>query len=376
MPEKPRKRFDERDTMFARMAWEQGGPAWEDYYGRNPEKLTVDEELRSLPPLGSPETPAFNPLAMPVVDGVFSFLADLHPLVEQEPSSPPTEWDRQTASRWITGLARHFGAADAATLAMQPEHYYTHRGRHEYLYSREVTDMLPYGVVFSAPMDPAMIHRGPMAPEAVETVRGYLTAAVTGFALAYSIRQMGYRARVHMDGNYLLVAPIVARDAGLGVVGRMGLLMDREHGPCLRLGVVTTDMPLLEGTPDRDMEKKVQAFCRICRRCADQCPGRAIDNSDGDGETPFPWKTDAEPCYANWRKVGTDCGVCISACPFTAMDAWKRLENATDAEASARQILAEYEKRWAKRPFDPTTPAWMSLPVIAEKRLDKENETL
>lgn len=376
MTDRPRKRFDERDTMFARMAWEQGGPARTDYYKMNPDRLAGDEELRSLPELSSPGTPSFNPLAMPIVNGVFSFLADLHPLVEQEPTSPPTKWDRATATRWATGLARHFGAYGAATLGMRPEHYYSHRGRHEHVYGREVTDMLPYGIVFSAPMDPAMIHRAPMASEAVETVKGYMTTAVTGFALAYSIRQMGYRARVHMDGNYLLVAPIVARDAGLGVVGRMGLLMDREHGPCLRLGAVTTDMPLLEGFPDRIMEAKIRAFCRICRRCADQCPGRAIDTSNGDLEASFPWKTDAEGCYANWRRIGTDCGVCLSACPFTVTNAWERLETSTDPETTTREILAEYEVQWPKRPFDPTIPEWMSLPAINDTLLDKENESI
>ncbi len=366
MPHHERKRFDERDTLFARMAWQQDGTAWQEYHRKNPEKTIIDEELRSLPEPGAPGTPAFNPLAMPVVEGVFSFLADLHPLVEQEPTCPPTPWDRKTTTRWVRGLARHFGAHNAATLAMRPDHYYSHRGRHEYAYGREVTDLLPYGIVFSSPMETAMIHHAPMAPEAVETVRGYLNAAVTAFALAYSICQMGYRARVHMDGNYLLVAPIVARDAGLGVVGRMGLLMDRENGPCLRLGAVTTDMPLEEGKPDLFMEKRVRSFCRTCGLCAERCPGKAIDESTGDPRAAFPWKTDGEACYRNWRKVGTDCGVCISTCPFTVMDVWERLASAAEPETACREILSEYHKRWPRRPFNAGTPDWLSPPLIAE----------
>ncbi|MDN5367826.1 MAG: hypothetical protein PWP05_541, partial [Thermovirga sp.] len=31
-----KKRIDERDTMFARMAWSVGGTAYNDYYARNP----------------------------------------------------------------------------------------------------------------------------------------------------------------------------------------------------------------------------------------------------------------------------------------------------------------------------------------------------
>ena len=47
-------------------------------------------------------------------------------------------------------------------------------------------------------------------------------------------------ARAHIDGNYQVIAPLVARDAGLGTIGRMGLLMTPELGPRVRLAVVTT----------------------------------------------------------------------------------------------------------------------------------------
>ena len=45
--------------------------------------------------------------------------------------------------------------------------------------------------------------------------------------LGYLIRSLAYPARTHIDGNYRVIAPLVARDAGLGEIGRMGLLMTR-----------------------------------------------------------------------------------------------------------------------------------------------------
>ena len=84
------------------------------------------------------------------------------------------------------------------------------------------------------------------------------------------IRSMGYPALAHIDGNYRVVAPLVARDAGLGEIGRMGLLMTPELGPRVRLGVVTTDIPLV---PDpAGYAPAVLDFCRACKKCI-QLPG-------------------------------------------------------------------------------------------------------
>ena len=80
---------------------------------------------------------------------------------------------------------------------------------------------------------------------------------------------MGYDARPHIDGNYQLICPLVARDAGLGEIGRMGLLMTESHGPRVRIAVVTTDMELL---PDKYVKKhSVIDFCQMCKKCAERC---------------------------------------------------------------------------------------------------------
>ncbi|MFQ6103859.1 MAG: hypothetical protein ACE5OP_06150 [Candidatus Glassbacteria bacterium] len=52
------------------------------------------------------------------------------------------------------------------------------------------------------------------------------------------IRNLGYPARTHIDGNYRVVCPLVARDAGIGEIGRMGLLMTPRLGPRVRIAVV------------------------------------------------------------------------------------------------------------------------------------------
>jgi ferredoxin len=332
------------------MAWREGSPAQNDYYRRNPEKKATDDALRRMPDLGSPETPTWNPLASAVIDGVFRLLADWHPQVERHPGGPRLVLPAEDLARWATGAALHLGADLAATVRMKPEHYYSHRGRKEKFYGDPVEDLLPWGVAITVCMDPEMIHSAPLAPQTVETVRGYLRAAVPSLALAYAIESAGYRARVHMDGNYLVAATRVAEEAGLGVRGRHGLLITRPYGPSVRLGVVTTDMPLTDAEPDPAAEA-VRAFCSTCGRCAKLCPGRAIAD-EGDGKPSFI----PEACYKIWRTLGTDCGVCISACPFTegAVE-WDVLEKAEDPGDYARTVLAPLKGR----PFRKDPPRWL-----------------
>lgn len=92
--------------------------------------------------------------------------------------------------------------------------------------------------------------------------------------MATFIRNLGYEARAHIDGNYEVVCPLVARDAGLGELGRMGLLMTPRLGPRVRISVVTTNLPLVTDEPLNDYS--VTDFCTICKKCADACPSQAI----------------------------------------------------------------------------------------------------
>ncbi len=115
------------------------------------------------------------------------------------------------------------------------------------------------------------------------------------------------------------MCPLVARDAGLGEIGRMGLLMTPKLGPRVRIAVVTTNIPLTTDNPLHDYT--VIDFCIKCKKCADVCPSKAIsfDNmKDVDGIKR--WQINQEACFTLWCTLGTDCGRCVSVCPFSHPD--------------------------------------------------------
>ncbi len=341
-------RPDERDVIFARMSYAPGSPEYREYYGRRPEREAFDAALRGMPPLGGPETPTFNPLVTPVADGVFSLLAGLHPLTDGPAAENKVEASAGDFTRWLKGLAAEAGASASGVVALTADHYYSHRGRGAH-YGRPIAeaDTLPHALVLAVPMNPDLVRQGPRAPEMVGTVLGYLEAAKVALALAWSVRRAGYRARAHLDGHYLLPLQRLARDGGLGVIGRHGLVITEKHGPCARLAAIDTDLPLCPDAPE-PRERDVVEFCTLCGRCARRCP--AVPKTDWPGQT-----VDADLCFKHWRRRGTDCGVCIAACPFTGGLDWGRLAT----PAGREETLAEVERGSDSRP-DVAPPVWLT----------------
>jgi len=111
------------------------------------------------------------------------------------------------------------------------------------------------------------------------------------------------------------MVPLLACKAGLGEMGRLGILITKDYGPRVRLGLITTDLPL-----DTDEPKVfgVQNFCEFCKKCALNCPSHAIPLGEKREENgSLRWIIDREACYEFWRKCGTDCAKCIYVCPYS-----------------------------------------------------------
>ncbi len=194
-----------------------------------------------------------------------------------------------------------------------------------------------------------MILRAPGIPESLAAVKGYVDGAMIGMILSYYIRSLGYDARNHMDGNYLLIAPLVGRDGGLGEIGRHGLLITKPYGPRVRLGVVTTDLHLVTDEP---ITFGIQEFCNLCKRCALSCPGKAIPKGDKeliDGD--MRWKITDTACYERWRMLGTDCGVCLASCPFSNELDPSLVDQMAASPEVMRNLLRDFNQQNQQRPM-------------------------
>ena len=175
-------------------------------------------------------------------------------------------------------------------------------------------------IVMAIEMDKDLIQESPGARAAAGTDLGYAMMGFVSISLAECIRGLGYNAIPCMNDTALSIP--LAISAGLGQLGRLGLLITAEYGPCVRLCKVLTDMPL---NTDQLVDDGQLEFCEQCLVCAKACPANAISFGDrtmsGYNENNNPgvkkWYIKAEKCLQFWLENGAPCAVCIAVCPYT-----------------------------------------------------------
>ncbi len=359
----PVERFDERQIMFARARLEPGTSMYESYYARHPEHQKSDQRTRELPGLLSHGAKFANRYQFTSMDGSFFLTDALREAVDGHVSPDRVEKSPEEITSFLKGLARFYGALDVGIAQLQPYHVYSHIGRGTGEYGAPVPMEHSYSIAFTVEMDFDLVGTAPKAPISMETGKQYVEAARVAVQLAEFIRLLGYQARAHIDGNYRVIAPLVARDAGLGEIGRMTILMTPKQGPRVRLGVVTTTLELV---PDhRAANSALIDFCNICRKCAENCPSRSIpfdDRQEFDGA--FRWKIDPDTCFRYWNAVGTDCGKCMAVCPYSHPDNWAHKFVRWGIQRSGafrRAALWLDDLFYGKEPVEKQAPEWARI---------------
>ena len=314
----PLNRIDERDTMFSRKELKEDSEPFEKYYKNNPDKKILDDKFRKRPGLLKPGSTQYNPFHFAAADSSFETITKLHAMVDGEPSENPVNVKVDEITEFIKKWSVKLGAKDCGVAELKDYHLYTTGGRGE-RYGKPVLNNHKYAIAFTTEMDKSMIHSAPTGSIVMESGQQYLDSGTIAIQVAKFIRNLGYSARAHIDGNYQVVCPLVARDAGLGEIGRMSLLMTPQLGPRVRISVVTTDLPLL--IDKRKPDYSVTDFCMMCNKCAVACPSNAIsfeDKKDIDGVKR--WQINSEACFTLWSTFGTDCGRCVAVCPYSHPD--------------------------------------------------------
>lgn len=342
-------KIDGRTIMFARMSYEKGSKVYEDYYKEFPEHKEIDDEIRKKPNINSEGTATFNPINSPFADAGFMMLSDFQKFVEGPPKGKKIDLDPKEISIKLKKLCRFLGAVDVGIAKMKPEHFYSTLGRPLKDYGKIVENTHPYGLVIAVEMDKDMINRAPQMEEMFAVTKGYVDCAVIALWMTYYIKSLGYDARANIDGNYEVVVPIVGQDAGIGEMGRNGLVISKKYGQRIRMSVVTTDIPLI---PDEPSDYGVKNFCEICNKCSKTCPGKAISDQPPVIENGKKrWYIKQEACYSIWRSIGTDCGVCLSVCPFSQGIDLEKLEKIKDSDKLIKELLKEHEERYGIRNY-------------------------
>ena len=229
--------------------------------------------------------------------------------------------DNQAMSQDVKRVAMLLGASSVGITELNRLWIYSHTYdalTHEHK-EFELPDEYGYAIVLAFQMDYNLVCTSPtwlaQATEGVEYSRMPFTASM----LAQFIRNLGYKAIP--SANDTAISIPLAIDAGLGELGRNGLLITKKFGPRVRIAKVFTDLPL---EPDDPIDFGVMRFCNICKKCADNCPSQAIlsgvrstkPHNISNAENQLKWPVNAERCFSFWSKNEGSCMNCIKSCPF------------------------------------------------------------
>jgi len=309
-------RFDQRNTVFGRRAWDQEA----DFYGADMHARALDMIAAGEEGYSHVEFARLR-AAWTVSNhfrGAYSWerLGQEHPVIDRLGQHRVT--DRAQMSQTIKETARMYGADLVGIAPLDRRWVYAQDMRGQAI---DIPPAFQYAIVMAIAMDALAIETSPAHKAGSATGVGYSRMAFAIACMAEFLRNLGYRA-LPMGNDSALSIPL-AIDAGLGELGRNGLLVTPQYCPCVRLCKVLTDMPL---APDRPISFGVQATCKTCRRCAEACEVEAISSaSEPSYEIACPsnnrgirrWAVNHDRCYQFWVENGASCSTCISACPYT-----------------------------------------------------------
>jgi reductive dehalogenase len=233
----------------------------------------------------------------------------------------PVLHDTETNTRIIKKAARFLGADLVGICKVHPNLIYSHEYdlvdmKHHPI---ELPENCQNAIVMAVEMDYEATRYSPDGISGAATGLGYSMQAVMANLLATFIRGLGYKAIP--SGNDTAISIPLAIAAGLGELGRMGLLISEKYGPRVRLSKVFTDLPLQY---DTYRPFGVKEFCLVCKKCAKQCPSQCIPYGEPTQQGLSPsnfsgvlkWYIEPEKCFLFWVKNWMDCNNCVMSCPF------------------------------------------------------------
>jgi len=178
-------------------------------------------------------------------------------------------------------------------------------------------------IVLTLDMDKEKIKQAPNMAAGKEVWRTYAELSKAVYKISNFMRKKGYNVQPDppIGGNTNFV--LLAQKAGLGYIGKHGLLISDRNGPSQRIAAIYTDIENLPFT-DFNIETYswIPEFCEICNHCVSKCPAKAIygePKTVKDGRKQY---VDYTKCAVVFSKT-LGCGVCIKECTFFKSDFFK-----------------------------------------------------
>lgn len=357
------KKYDERETLFSRVALKKNTKEYKEFYKQNSQYKHKDDEVRGVLFRDKiRKSDRFKELFLPLNQANKTLIKSVFDAARNYPVNEKRVRIEKSFSKNIKEITKYIGATDVGIVKLTDYHYYSHFGGvSETLgiknYNKEVKKSFNTAIVFSVKMDLDMMNRAPHFEELLTTEKGYLDVAYIGAKLEMYLKDLGYKAQAQNGEYYMVPLVPLAHDAGIGQIGMTNHIVSKEHGNNIRLGAVLTTLEL---DYDHPIDYGLHDFCKKCALCMMNCPSKAITHKQRVVNDRIWYKFDDNRCYEVWTKMGTDCGTCIQACPFTQGIDLSLVDQMKDNPEIMDQIMEQHFAKHGRRNYIKT-----DLPIVS-----------
>jgi epoxyqueuosine reductase len=170
-------------------------------------------------------------------------------------------------------------------------------------------------IVLIMDMKRKSIEKAPSIKTGIEVWRTYAALAKAVYKLSEFMRRKGYNAQPDPPIGGSTNFPLLAQKAGLGWIGKHGLLITETNGPAVRIAAIYTDIELPYTDYQAEKYSWIPEFCKICNRCVRSCPTKAIYPEPKILPNGSRQYIDYKKCAVVFSRT-LGCGICIKECPF------------------------------------------------------------
>ena len=173
-------------------------------------------------------------------------------------------------------------------------------------------------IVFIKEMDKNTISKAPSI-ETLETVfETYDTLGILTNKLTDYLRKNNFYAQASHPLGGLVLYPPLAQKAGLGWLGKHGLLITPKFGSRQRIAAIFTN---IDNLPYHNNNKHqwIEEFCNICNKCVRKCPPKAIFDTPIIHPSKRETHIDRSKCLPYFNN-NYGCSICLKECVFSNLD--------------------------------------------------------
>jgi epoxyqueuosine reductase len=265
-----------------------------------------------------------SPVKQPYPDGKHFTLRDIIELIKHTPMLVRMAGSLVATIRMIEGSTEHqnkivtpqdmadlrllctkLGIDSIGWLRLRPDRIYEGKG-------------VPYPValILTMNMNKVSFRNAPSMEAQLEVMRVYGETGRAANTITSFLHSRCYNAAPNHPMGGSIDYACAGVEAGLGGMGRHGMLITPEGGACHRSSVVYTDIENLgDFFPAGPDHSWIHDFCISCGACIHACPTQAIRQEPLPDGRCNARSVDYDRCCEGFRSYG--CGVCIRVCPFT-----------------------------------------------------------